>query len=125
METHPNARYDHSGEYMDEFTNSDAMIHDCGSFIAEYLYTEKPCCYMLKTPEQATEGLLPMGQKCMENYYKAFSEEDIIRFIDNVVISGEDPMKEKREQFVRQELKVQYPKASMELVQLLEEKIFR
>lgn len=124
MDAHPNACYDHSGDYLEQFVNSDAMIHDCGSFIGEYLYTEKPCCYMLKTEEQAVDGLVPLGQKCMENYYKAFSEEDIIRFIDEVVLHGQDPMKEQREKFAREELKFNYPHAADDLIALLEKKLF-
>lgn len=124
LEQNENAVYDHSGDYFDQFVNSDAMIHDCGSFIGEYLYTEKPCCYMLKSEEQTREGLVPLGQKCMENYYKAFAEEDIISFIENVVLKGNDPMKQQREQFVRTELKFNYPHATEDLVQMLERKIF-
>jgi CDP-glycerol glycerophosphotransferase (TagB/SpsB family) len=30
-----------TGSYMELFKSSDAMIHDCGSFIIEYLYTKK------------------------------------------------------------------------------------
>lgn len=124
LEANENAVYDHSGDYLEQFVNSDAMIHDCGSFIGEYLYTEKPCCYMLKSEEQTKDGLVPLGQKCMENYYKAFTEEDIISFIENVVLRGDDPMKEQREQFVRTELKFNYPHATDDLVQMLENEIF-
>ena len=124
LEQNENAVYDHSGDYMDKFANSDGMIHDCGSFIGEYLYTEKPCCYMLKSEEQTREGLVPLGQKCMENYYKAFAEEDIISFIEDVILGGDDPMKERREQFVRTELKFNYPHATDDLVQMLEREIF-
>lgn len=120
----PNAVYDHSGDYLDQFINSDAMIHDCGSFIGEYLYTEKPCCYMLKNQEQILDGLVPLGKMCLEHYYKAFSEKDIIEFIDNVVIEGNDPMKQKREQFVKNELKVAFPHAADSLVELLKGNIF-
>lgn len=124
LEENGNAVYDHSGDYFDQFVNSDAMIHDCGSFIGEYLYTEKPCCYMLKSEEQTREGLVPLGQKCMENYYKAFEEKDIIAFIEDVVLKGNDPMKEQREAFVRTELKFNYPHATEDLVRMLERKIF-
>lgn len=124
LEANENAVYDYSGDYFEQFVNSDAMIHDCGSFIGEYLYTEKPCCYMLKSVEQTKEGLVPLGQKCMENYYHAFKEEDIISFIEDVVLRGNDPMKERREQFVRTELKFNYPHATEDLVQMLERMIF-
>ena len=60
----------------------------------------------------------------MENYYKAFAEEDIISFIEDVILGGNDPMKERREQFVRTELKFNYPHATDDLVQMLEREIF-
>lgn len=34
------------GDYIDLFLSSDSMIHDSGSFLAEYLYTQKPVLYM-------------------------------------------------------------------------------
>ncbi len=109
IEKIPNMFYDQSGDYRQVFANSDAMIHDCGSFVAEYLFTEKPCCYMLKDEAQITETFLPMGQKCLEHYYKAFSKEDICRFVEEVVLDGKDPMKAKRENFARARLKFNYP----------------
>ena len=124
VESNNNMVYDTSAEYFDQFVNSDAMIHDCGSFIGEYLFTEKPCCYMLKTPEQAVNGLVPLGQKCMEQYYHAFSEKDIIRFIEDVVVKGIDPLKGQREKFVQKELKFNYPNSAKNLVNWLEKKIF-
>ncbi len=108
----PNIVYDHSGEYMQTFVDSDAMIHDCGSFIAEYLYTKKPCCYMTQSLEITMEGLLPLGKKCMDNYYHALNENDIISFIQDVVIDGKDPLKEQREAFAENELMVNYPFAA-------------
>jgi len=112
IEALPNMVYDHSGDYMDLFANSDAMIHDCSSFIGEYLFTEKPCCYMLKSQQEIEDVLNPMGMACIKNYYKAFSKEDIMKFIDDVVVSGIDPLKEGREKFSRQELKFNYPMAA-------------
>ena len=111
-----NMTYDASGDYFDKFVNSDAMIHDCGSFIGEYLYTEKPCCYMMKSKEATYNGLVPFGQQCMDQYYHAFEEKDIIDFIENVVINGNDPKKEERVNFVEKELKVNYPHAADNLI---------
>ena len=125
MESYENAVYDTTGDYLEVFVNSDAMIHDCGSFIGEYLYTEKPCCYMLKDLNQVYEGFVPLGQKCIEQHYKAFNKKDILDFIDKVVIKGDDPMKKRREQFVREELKVNYPHAADEFIKVLEKVIFK
>ncbi|NLZ72477.1 MAG: hypothetical protein GX905_01450 [Bacteroidales bacterium] len=116
IENTPNMTYDTTGYYLDKFVNSDAMIHDCASFMAEYLYTKKPCCYMMKTKKQTMEGLLPIGIKCINHHYHALTEEEIISFIDNVVIAGKDPLKEEREKFVETELRINYPKATEYLI---------
>lgn len=116
MEASPNIRYDNSGDYFELFANSDAMIHDCSSFIGEYLFTEKPCCYMLKSTQEIEDVLLPMGIACMEHYYKALCKEDILRFIDQVVVQGDDPLKEKREVFSRTQLKFNYPHSAQMVI---------
>ena len=113
----PNMTYDKSGDYFQTFCDSDAMIHDCGSFIGEYLFTEKPCCYLLKSEEQVSETLLPLGQACMEQYYHASRAEEIERFIQDVVIEGHDPLKEQREAFSRTVLKKYYPFAADRIIQ--------
>ena len=118
-----NMTYDTSGDYFDKFVNSDAMIHDCGSFIGEYLYTEKPCCYMMKSKEATYNGLVPFGQRCMDQYYYAFEEKDIIDFIQNVVLNGDDPKKEQRVSFVEKELKVNYPHAADVLISNIKKSI--
>ena len=107
----PNMTYDTSDYYFDTFANSDAIIHDCGSFIAEYLFTKKPCCYMIKSNEHITNSLLPFAREYLDNYYTALSEEDIMSFIDNVVIDKKDPMKSKRESFL-EKIMVNYPDSS-------------
>lgn len=119
----PNVEYDTSGDYFQQFADSDAMIHDCGSFIGEYLYTEKPCCYMMKSEKDTYDGLLPLGQKCMDQYYHAFTEEDIVRFIQEVVLDGNDPMKEKRVDFVNKELKVNYPHAADAVIDIIKKEL--
>lgn len=121
IQENTNLRYDDSGEYLELFANSDAMIHDCASFIGEYLFTEKPCCYMLKNKEEINEVLLPMGMKCMENYYKAYCEEDIVAFLNEVVVKGIDPLKDKRVLFSKNELKFNYPNATDMVIETIKE----
>lgn len=123
LQQSPNIVYDKSGDYFQTFADSDAMIHDCGSFIAEYLYTEKPCCYMMRSLEQTRATLLPLGVACMDQYYHATQAQDIIDFIQKVVIDGDDPMKAQREAFSRQELKQYYPNASDRLLDMLKKEL--
>lgn len=86
------------GYYMDLFKTSDAMIHDCASFTAEYLYTKKPSLFMLRDP-QVLSHWNPFGKKCFDMHYHAENIEQIEAFINNVVIQGDDPMRTDREQF--------------------------
>jgi hypothetical protein len=119
----PNIQYDKSGDYFEQFANSDAMIHDCGSFIGEYLYTKNPCCYMIKPGEDVNKSLVPLGQRCMDNYYHAYTEEDIINFIRDVIIDGQDEKKDKRESFVENELMVNYPRTSEFVIKMLKDEL--
>ena len=123
IEAIPNMRYDHSGDYFELFANSDGIVHDCSSFIGEYLFTEKPCCYMLKNEQEIQDVMNPMGIACMENYYKAYGKDDILRFIDEVILKGIDPLKEQREEFSRKILKFNYPHSAEAVIRMLKESI--
>lgn len=109
IQSNSNVVYDASDDYYDKFAESDAIIHDCGSFIAEYLYTNKPCCYVMKNEKMTYKTLLPFAKKCMDCYYHAFNEKDIINFIENVVLGENDKLKAKRSRFVAKKIKFGYP----------------
>ena len=91
-----------NGDYIDLFKSSDAMIHDCGSFIIEYLYVQKPVMILgnFDRISQSNE----VGKKAYACHYEGKSEEDIKAFIDNVVIKGEDSLNEKRSLFYKENL---------------------
>ena len=86
------------GEYFDLFLNSDAMIHDCITFIAEYLLTSKPALFVCKP--DANLDLNEYGQGCFNQHYISHTIESIDEFISNVVISQNDINKVSRECFV-------------------------
>lgn len=86
------------GAYIDLFATSDALIHDCASFTAEYLYTQKPTMFIVKD-EHTTDHLNTFGEKCFALHYHAHSPADVEQYIANVVIAGNDTMKTQREQF--------------------------
>ena len=90
------------GEYGDLFLTSDAMIHDCGTFLIEYLYVDKP---VLRTNRNAsiTDGLNKFGIMAYNMHYHAWTKEDIDSFVKNV-IEGIDEMREEREQFKQEHL---------------------
>lgn len=88
-----------TGEYVDLFMMSDAMIHDCGSFAVEYHYSENPVMYVATDFEKQVEEKNDFGKLAMRQHYVGTCEQDIVRFIEDVVLAGNDPMKDGRVQF--------------------------
>lgn len=115
--SHPNAVYEDDGPYYESFKRSDAIIHDCGSFLPEYFYTGKPICYMLASKDAKKAQFDEWGQALIDHTYQAYSKDDIIRFIEDVVIKGQDPMIEERQKFAREKIMVNYPHASEYIVE--------
>jgi CDP-glycerol glycerophosphotransferase (TagB/SpsB family) len=91
------------GEYINLFIKSDALIHDCGSFMIEYLYTKNPVIYISR---QDTTYLSDFGKKAFNMHYKGSSNSEIENFIKNVVMENDDPMKNKRHEFYTKYLEV-------------------
>lgn len=90
-----------TGAYMDLFKSSDAMIHDCGSFIVEYLYTKKPVMYLGNSREGQSNIV---GLKAYDAHYHGTTIEDVENFLLEVVLTGNDSMKEKRIKFYNEVL---------------------
>ena len=91
-----------NGDYIDLFKSSDAMIHDCGSFIIEYLHVNKPVMF-LGTYDRMSQSNA-VGKKAYACHYEGRTEGDIKRFIEEVVIRGKDDMGDKRMQFYNEQL---------------------
>lgn len=90
-----------TGTYMDLFKSSDAMIHDCGSFIVEYLYTQKPVLYLGNNREEQSNIV---GIKAYRCHYHGSTIGDIKKFVEEVVLNGNDDMKPIREKFYKEVL---------------------
>lgn len=88
-----------TGEFVDLFMTSDAMIHDCGSFTVEYQYSGNPVMYVATDFERQLDEKNDFGKLAMNQHYVGRKKEDIIEFIESVVLGGNDPMKEGRVQF--------------------------
>ncbi len=84
-------------DYEDLFLTSDAMIHDCGSFLAEYLYTRKPVMrtYNDVDPEPFLNSF---ANECLSVYYKGYNESQVEQFIVNL-INGVDELSDNRNAF--------------------------
>ena len=108
---HPNALWSEGGDYMREFAASDAIVQDCSSFLMEYVFTGKPCCYMLKSPTDISRKFLSNGQECLEYSYLAYRAEDIDAFLQDVVARGRDAKAEGRAAFAKR-LMLHHPHAA-------------
>lgn len=93
-----------TGDYLDLFRSSDAMIHDCSSFLVEYLYLNKPVMFVAPNVDEVRKSFAPFGRNSLEQHYVAVAADDIIDFISGVVIGGNDTLRESREAFFRKEL---------------------
>lgn len=94
----PNAQLE-TGEYVDLFMTSDAMIHDCGSFTIEYHYTLKPVMYLVNGREH-TKMMNAYAKEAYDLHYKGKNMKDIRSFIENVISERSDYLLEKRKIFL-------------------------
>ena len=88
-----------TGSYTDLFMTSDAMIHDCASFSAEYHYSRKPVMFVSKDITPILNELNDCGKEAIGVHYIGSVEADIRSFIEQQVLAGDDPMKAQREEF--------------------------
>ena len=82
-----------SGGYLNLFKKSRALITDCGSFLTEYLLTEKPCIHLIsKDGAEFNE----MVKKISKSYYQAFNIVDLENYLNSVIIDNFDIKKNER-----------------------------
>ena len=86
------------GKYIDLFMTSDGMIHDSSSFVIEYLYTHKPVMFLIKY-DSISEKFNEIGKMAFSRLYHGKSQKDIENFIKNVIINGDDELKDERIEF--------------------------
>lgn len=122
ISSYKNVEYQDGGDYFSAFANSDGIIHDCGSFMAEYLFTKKPACYLLKNTIENQKNYNDFAKECISVHYKAFFQKDITNFIENVVINGNDFLKEERKNFL-EKLKINYPKTSQKILNYIKKEL--
>jgi len=97
-ETMPNTQLE-TGEYADLFMSSDAMIHECGSFMIEYLYARKPCLYVIQQFKHYYSTQNKLGQMALGCHYDTETLEGISDFIQEVVLRHQDPKEAQRKAF--------------------------
>ncbi|PAF45322.1 glycosyltransferase [Helicobacter sp. 11S02629-2] len=113
----PNGQVYTGANYFGLFASSDALILDSGSFLAEYMYTKKPLCFINRWEDKATlkTRFNNFGKLVLEECYIAKDFSSIKDFIKTVVISQDDVMKNNREKFFDMYFKNYYG-ASGELI---------
>lgn len=93
-----------TGSFIELFRGSDAMIHDCNSFIAEYLYTRKPVLFLSTNTKRILSSFGKFGKDALGAHYLGDKAEDAEDFLLRTVMEGNDPLKETREEFFRKYL---------------------
>lgn len=97
-EQHSNTQIE-LGKYEGLFRHSDAMIHDSGSFLAEYLYVDKPVMYLWSSPG-VVNFFNEFGLQALDACERGNTDADIHRFIRSVIF-GEDLCSERRKSFLQ------------------------
>ena len=88
-----------SGDFVDLFMTSDAMVHDSGSFAVEYHYTLNPVMFISNDMDALLKTQSEFGKLAYKFHEIGRGMEDVERFIREVVIEGKDRMRSWREWF--------------------------
>lgn len=94
-----------TGGFVDLFKSSDAMIHDSGSFTAEYLYVNKPVAFVTTDFEKLLKEHNDFGQSALNQHYVVKNQEGVLTFVNDVVIEGKDVKLQSRTAFFNTVLK--------------------
>lgn len=97
-----NCKVVEEASYLDYFASSDGMIMDSISFIAEYMYTNKPMLFLQRDTQRFNE----LGSKLMDVHYKVLGTDfdGIKQFIEEVILNEQDTHKPVREKVFAEEL---------------------
>ena len=98
----PNGQLE-EGEYIGLFKHSDALIHDCVTFLVEYLATGKPTLFVRRS-EFTTSNLTRAALDAYLLHYIATDMQAVDAFVQQV-LSGHDPQQRLRLQFISKELR--------------------
>lgn len=90
------------GEYLDLFIQSDAMLHDSSSFLAEYLFVEKPVMY-IDFKNNFNGQFNDFGIKAYQSCLIAKNITDIESFIDGLLF-GSNQITKNHAEFLENEI---------------------
>lgn len=106
-----------SGEYLDLFLGSDAIIHDCMTFTIEYLYTLKPALYLDRRKMGQGKWQLNYNQAGQEAYrlhYHAYNSDEIYQFLEEVILENKDTKYPEKRKFFDENLRPPHGKTASE-----------
>lgn len=102
--------YSSGGDYLSVFAECDAIVNDCGSFTVEWLFTDKPGCFVYNS-KLNEKHLTTLMNKSIERYVVAKNEQDIIAFIQGISASGK--LQDcKMEKWAKDNIAINYPNVS-------------
>ncbi|MBP3223847.1 MAG: hypothetical protein J6M14_00915 [Campylobacter sp.] len=100
------------GDYLDIFNEADGIIHDCGSFISEWLYSGKKGCFV-SFDNLVFNQLNEYGKIALDYYFIAKNTNDIILYINDIL--GNDN-KISNFQNLKNEIMINHPFASQKII---------
>ncbi|MGF7109368.1 hypothetical protein [Treponema pedis] len=107
--------YSTGGDYFTLFASSDAIIHDCSSFITEWLFTGKPGCFVVRS-SKTFRYLSKLGRKSIKYYNIAYNKNDIIIFIEKI-LSASSFIDYSEDRELLDNIKINYPNVSEKILQ--------
>ncbi len=102
--------YSTEGDYLKVFAECDAIVHDCGSFTVEWLFTGKPGCYVYNK-NLNEDYLTTLMKNALTSYTIAKSENDILNFIRQISES-DNKTDYVMQDWVKENIAINYPDVS-------------
>ncbi len=87
------------GDYVDLFMTSDGMVHDSGSFVIEYNYTNKPVMFVSRDIEKFLTGQTNFSKEAFKVLLIGKNEKEILNFLESAILNGQDEMSSLRKNF--------------------------
>jgi hypothetical protein len=100
-ESMPNTQLE-TGNWIDLFLTSDAMILDSISFMVEFSVTGKPACVLTRLNNgERKMKFNEVGEELFEKLYHASNVSEVEKFINDIVLNENDYKKEERDVYIK------------------------
>lgn len=113
-----NAKIDAQKEYLTTFYSSDVLITDISSILAEYFLTGKPIIYCHKK-----DCFNNFSRKLSKGFYRIHNWEELKQTLD-MLKSGNDPLKEKRQEIIKSEFYIPQQGAGYTIKELIKKDFY-